>query len=130
MLGDKLGDAKGRTTSIRLLPFEGEAPRIEASFSGEGSFLDQPMTLIGTYWESSREGGVKFGDARMLLTLSDGESTYFRGSGVSAQPAHYASFGDFPWTSPGLIRLKGVGAVVEYDILEQGGFSWRMWEWR
>ena len=130
MLGDKLGDAKGRATSTRLLPFEGDAPRIEASFTGEGTFLGQPMTLIGSYWESSRGEGVKFGDARMLLTLADGESVFFRGSGVSGRPAHYASFGDFPWSTKGLTRLKGVGAVVEYDMLEAGGFAWRMWEWR
>lgn len=130
MLGEKLGEAKGRATGTRLLPFDGDAPRIEASFTGEGTFLGQSMTLIGSYWESSREGGVKFGDARMLFTLADGESTYFRGSGVSADPARYASFGDFPWSTPGLRRLKALAAVVEYDVLGQGGFSWRMWEWR
>ena len=130
MLGEKLGEAKGHATSMRLLPFDGEAPRIEASFAGEGTFLGQAMTLIGSYWESSREGGVKFGDARMLFTLADGQSTYFRGSGISAEPARYASFGDFPWATVGLERLKAIAAVVEYDILEKGGFSWRMWQWR
>ena len=130
MLGDKLGEAKGQATSTRLLPFDGEAPRIEASFTGEGTFLGQPMTLIGSYWESTRGGGINFGEARMLLKLADGESTYFQGRGVSAKTARYASFGDFPWATPGLVRLKGVAAVVEYDVLEKGGFSWRMWEWR
>jgi hypothetical protein len=114
---------------MRLLPFEGEAPKTEASFSGEGDFLGQAMTLIGTYWETSRDPKVKFGGANMLLTLADGESVFFRGNGVSSNPARYASFGDFPWSSPGLVRLKGVSAVVEYDILPNG-FAWRMWEWR
>ena len=130
MLGEKLGEAKGQATSTRLLPFDGVAPRIEASFTGEGVFLGQPMTLIGSYWESSRGSGVNFGEARMLFRLANGESTYFRGSGVSAEPNRYGSFGDFPWTSPGLVRLKGIAAVVEYDILEKGGFAWRMWQWR
>jgi hypothetical protein len=114
---------------MRLLPFEGEAPKTEASFSGEGDFLGQAMTLIGTYWETSRDPKVKFGGANMLLTLADGESVFFRGNGVSSNPARYASFGDFPWSSPGLVRLKGISAVVEYDILPNG-FAWRMWEWR
>lgn len=130
MLGEKLGEAKGRATSMRLLPFEGEAPKTEASFSGEGNFVGRAMTLIGTYWESSREPSVKFGGAQMLLTLADGESVFFRGFGVSNNPSRYASYGDFPWTSPALVRLKGTSAVVEYDILPDGGFAWRMWEWR
>ncbi|MEX0809928.1 MAG: hypothetical protein WD044_14480 [Dongiaceae bacterium] len=130
MLGKELGEAKGQASSTRLLPFDGGAPQIEASFTGEGTFLGQKMTLIGSYWESFRDGGVRFGDARMLLTLADGETVFFRGSGVSGQPNRYASAGDFPWTSPGLAHLKSVSAVVEYDILEKGGYAWRMWEWR
>lgn len=130
MIGEKLGEATGKATGIRLLPFEGEAPKTEASFTGKGNFLGQAMTLIGTYWETSREPNVKFGGANMLITLADGESVFFRGNGVSNQPARYASFGDFPWSSSGLTRLKGVSAVVEYDILPEGGFAWRMWEWR
>ncbi|MDZ4736986.1 MAG: hypothetical protein SGJ07_11640 [Rhodospirillaceae bacterium] len=130
MLGKELGEARGQATSTRLLPYDGNAPEIEASFTGEGTFLGQKMTLIGSYWESFRDGGVRFGDARMLLTLGDGGIAFFRGRGVSQQPSRYASFGDFPWTSDGLAHLKGVSAVVEYDILEKGGYAWRMWEWR
>lgn len=130
MLGEKLGEAAGRTTGTRLLPFEWEAPRIEKSFEGEGVFLGQAMTLVGSYWETFRDGGAKFGEGRMLFRLTDGGIAYFRASGVSGQPDRYAAFGDFPWTTPGLVRLKAVGAVLEYDMAPDGSYAWRMWEWR
>lgn len=88
------------------------------------------MTLVGSYWESHREGGAKFGEGRMLLQLADGGIAYFRANGVSAMPERYAAFGDFPWTTAGLVRLKSMGAVLEYDLVADGGYSWRMWEWR
>jgi hypothetical protein len=130
MLGDKIGEAKGRTTSTRLLPFDWSTPRIEASFTGDGVFLGCSMTIVGTYWEGFREDGGKFGDARMLFTFSNNESVYFRGSGVSANGARYASFGDFPWATQSFARAKNMGVVLEYDILEKGEYAWRMWEWR
>ena len=129
MIGQKLGEARGRTTNVRLLPFDGTPPQIEASFSGEGSFLEQSMSLIGCYWEGSRGVDVKFGNARMLLTLANEEQVFFQGNGVSGKPNRYASFGEFPWTTSGLSHLLGIAVVLEYDMLENSGFAWRMWEW-
>jgi hypothetical protein len=130
MLGEKLGEATGRTTGTRLLPFEWDAPRVEKSFDGRGEFLGRAMTLVGSYWESFREGGAKFGEGRMLLQMADGEIAYFRANGVARAPDRYAAFGDFPWTTAGVAQLKGMGAVLEYDLGPDGAFGWRMWEWR
>jgi hypothetical protein len=130
MLGEMLGEASGRTTGTRLLPFEWDAPRVEKSFEGKGVFLGREMSLVGSYWESYRDGGAKFGDGRMLLQTADGEIAFFRAGGVAKTPDRYAAFGDFPWTTAGLARLKAMAAVLEYDMSPDGGYRWRMWEWR
>ena len=130
MLGEMLGEACGRTTGARLLPFEWEAPRVEKSFDGKGVFLGREMTLIGSYWETFREGGAKWGEGRMLLQTAEGDLAYFRAGGVSKGPDRYATYGDFPWTTAGFAHLKAMAAVLEYDISPYGGYRWRMLEWR
>lgn len=64
-----------------------------------------------------------------MLLRSTGRSP-ISASGVSKAPDRYAAYGDFPWTTDGFARLKGMAAVLEYDMRPDGGYRWRMWEWQ
>lgn len=132
MLGKKLGEASGKITNVKLLPFKWDVPRVEKTFDGKGTVLGNPFTEIGAYWESFRDDGTRYGEGRILITAANGEMAYFQGYGVSehnAQVTRYSGHGDFPWTTPTFAHLRRTSAVVEYQI-DNDTYSWEMWEWK
>ena len=135
MLGEKLGEASGKMTGLRVLSAEGPMPKVEVSFQGRGTLLGQPITDIGTYWQTIRPGGILYGEGTVVMMTQNGQVTTWSGFGVGRPPgagfkANYAVCGSFQGPSPELAPLNGISNVCEYNVQENGDYRWEMWEWK
>lgn len=62
-LGDQISESTGRITGLRVVtPVEGGPAQMEGTFQGSGTLLGQQMTVVGTYVQSARPGGVLYGE--------------------------------------------------------------------
>jgi hypothetical protein len=57
MLGEKLGELRGKVTGQRVLPTDGPNPKVETSFEISGALLGVDATMLGTYWSVVRPDG-------------------------------------------------------------------------
>ena len=134
-LGDQIGESTGTITSTRVItPLVGAPAQMEGAFQGSGTMLGQQITDVGTYVQSVRPGGVLYGEGDLLFLTADGQSAHWTGFGVGRPtgpfPAgHFAVCGSTLTDSQALSRLNEVATVVEYDVGEDGSYSWSAWEW-
>ena len=75
MLGDQIGEEKGKITGQRVLEIVNGVPKIENSMSIIGKYRGVETTEIGTYWCSSRPDGVMYGEGQGVITTKDGSET-------------------------------------------------------
>ena len=135
MLGEQLGEETGKTTGIRVLPSEGQAPKIEVSFQTSGRIVGQEVTDMGTYASVVRPDGTLHGWGQGVIMAKDGGMATWsgdgaghltgRGSAVNWRGAIY-----YQTASPGLARLNGIAVVFEFDVDEQGNTHAKIWEWK
>jgi hypothetical protein len=134
MLGELIGECRGRVTGVRVLPPEGHYARLEVSLQGEGILSGQPITDFGTYVQSVRPGGVLQGEAHNVMISGNGEVADWFGGGVGRPTgpgfkSAYGAYGRFDSAQGALAGLEAVGTTVEYEVEEDGSYHWRMWEW-
>ena len=134
MLGERLGEASGKITGIRVLPSEGGQVRLEASFQGQGTLLGQPITDFGTYWQTVRPGGVLQGEGHVLMMTADGAIADWVGGGIGRPigagfKATYGVTGRFDSATGALERVAAVATAIDYEVEEDGAYRWEMWAW-
>lgn len=134
-LGDQIGQAPGTITGTRVIPSMGTQTQIEVSFQGSGTMLGQDITDIGTYWQTLRAGGVLYGEGDVIYITGDGQSAHWSGFGVGKPtgpfPAgHFAVCGSTQTESQALSRLNEIATLTEYDVDQEGNYSYTIWEWR
>jgi hypothetical protein len=134
MLGERLGESAGKITNVRVLPSEGQQIKLEASFQGQGTLLGQPITDFGTYSQTMRAGGVLYGEGHVVMLTSSGEAADWVGGGVGRAigagfKASYGVYGSFNSAQGTLARLATVATAIEYEVEEDGSYSWQLWEW-
>lgn len=49
MLGDQIGEERGKITARRVLPSDGGGPKVEVTFEASGTVLGSEGTDLGTY---------------------------------------------------------------------------------
>ena len=136
MLGDKLGELRGKVTGQRVLPPAGLGPKVETSFEISGTLRDVAVTMLGTYWSTVWPDGSLYGECpdQGLLMSGDGALGQWSGTGVGSFT------GDGPAVSfrgaiyvhgatGALAALNGVAIVYEWDIDAQGNGQAAFWEW-
>ena len=134
MLGELIGECRGKVTGVRVLSPEGPYARLEVSLQGEGILSGQQVTDFGTYVQSVRPGGLLQGDAHNVMISSNGDVADWFGGGVGRPTgpgfkSTYGAYGRFDSAQGALAPLEAVGTTVEYDVDEDGSYHWRMWEW-
>ena len=134
MLGERLGEASGKITGIRVLPTEGQQIKLEVSFQGQGTLLGQSITDFGTYWQTMRPGGTLYGEGHVLMLSSTGDVADWVGGGVGRAigagfKASYGVYGSFQSAQGALERLGTVATAIEYETEEDGSYRWQLWEW-
>ena len=135
MLGEMIGEVRGKITGNRVLPSEGQAPKVETSQQQSGKILGVEVTDMGTYWSVVRAGGGLYGEGQGVTMTKDGEAAAWtaqgvgrfagRGSAVSFRGAIY-----YQTSSTKLARLNNVAVVFEYEADENGNTHAKFWEWK
>jgi hypothetical protein len=132
MLGPDLGQEQGRIIGQRVLDAEG--PKIESTFSAEGTYRLIVVTDLGTYWTIPRTGGALYGEGQGLLTTTDGQFATWtaRGLGRFTAPRTIWFRGStfYQTDSTGsLAFINNLMAVFEFEVNGVGNTSARNWEW-
>jgi hypothetical protein len=137
MLGEKLGELRGKVTGQRVLPSDGPNPKVETSFEISGPLLSADATMLGTYWSVVRADGSLYGECPqqgVILTRDGGRGTWtgggvgrFTGQGmaVSFRGAIY-----FQTVSQPLARLAQTAVIYEWDVEADGNARAAFWEWK
>jgi hypothetical protein len=133
MLGEKLGEERGKVTSRRVLPSDG-GPKVETSFASTGKLLGKDVQDIGTYWAQMRPDGTLFGDGQGVIMTADGGAASWRGNGIGRIGAGGAvSFRGaiyYQTASPDLAQLNGTVGVFEYEVDANDNTHGQIWEWK
>src|SRR3990170_2994920 len=82
MLGEQIGDLRGQSVSTRILPDEGQGPRMEVTDQQVGSLCDVSVTATVTYLGTMRPNGTIAGQGTGIVMTADGGNATFRGTGV------------------------------------------------
>lgn len=137
MLGQKIGEEKGRVTSRRVLA--GDDPRyvkMEISFEAQGSILGLQGANIGTYTVFNRVGSQIYGEGQGIFMAQDGTSAIWNGHGVGAPTgdgmgikfAYSVSFQAEP--NGKLASLNDVLVVGEHTAAGDGSTVSTYYEWK
>lgn len=134
MLGDLLGEERGKATGYRVLPSEGTGPKVEVSFQASGKILGIETTEMGTYWSMPKPGGFLHGEGQGVVMTRDGEMATWVGQGVgrigAGGSASWRGALYYSTASTKLARLNGVAIVFEFEVDQQGNTSAKIWEWK
>jgi hypothetical protein len=137
MLGEKLGEFRGKVTGQRILPAEDGNPKVETSFEIMGTMLGLEATMMGTYWSMVRPDGTLYGECPQqgIIMTREGDLGTWTGTGVgrftgqgSAVSFRGALY--FRTSSTKLARLNGMAVLHEWEVDEHGNAHTPFWEWK
>ena len=134
MLGEKVGDTKGKVMVRRVLPGEGGAPKMETSFQATGTLLGIEQRESGTYIAAVRPDGTVFGEGQGVTLGKDGDMATWRGQGVGTiKPGGTVSYRGavyYQTSSAKWARLNSIACVFEYEADAEGNTRAQLWEWK
>ena len=135
MLGEMIGESRGKRVVRRVIPAEGIVPvRIEVSIEDSGKLLGIDTTGFGSYCATPRADGMLLGEGQGVVTTRDGEMVTWKGSGLGKlSPGGAISYRGilyYQTASQKLARLNSAPAVFEYDIDPSGETHVKQWEWK
>ncbi|MBI4906784.1 MAG: hypothetical protein HY820_24355 [Acidobacteria bacterium] len=133
MLGEMIGESKGKRTARRVVPTD-TGFKVEVSFEDSGKILGIDGNTIGTYWAQNRPDGSLYGEGQGVLITKDGETATWKGQGVgqlkSGGAVSYRGALYYSTTSAKLASLNTVACVFEFDVDADGNTHSKMWEWK
>jgi hypothetical protein len=136
MLGEKLGELRGKVMGQRILPPEGEHPKCETSFEISGTVLGVQATVMGTYWSIVRQDGTLYGECpwQGIIMTKDGDMGTWSGAGVGRFTGEGAAVSFrgalyFQIASKKLAPLNSIAVPYEWDVDAQGAARIEIWEW-
>ena len=132
MLGDKIGETKGKRLVRRVLTVD--PPTAEVSFEDSGKFFDVPVTGMGSYTSAIRADGSIYGTGQGLSMTEEGETLTWTGTGLG----HFGPGGSVSYrgmlfcrtSSKKLTRLNNTCAAFEYEVDGKGNTVSKLWEWK
>jgi hypothetical protein len=134
MLGERIGEDKGKVTLQRVLPNPGGPPKMETNFFATGTLFGVPATDTGTYVAVQRTDGSLFGEGQGISMSSDGDTASWVGQGVgtlrkdgsiSFRGAIYFQTASARWA-----RLNNEAVIYEYEVDAQGNTRSTLYEWK
>ena len=133
MLGELLGEEKGKVTTRRVLKSHGPH-RVEITFQTEGTIAGVAMRDIGTYTSQIRPGGFLYGHGQGIIRTKDGDMISWVGEGTGRfTPAGGVSYRGavyYETASQKLSRLNGLAVVYEHETDASDNCSTKYWEWK
>ena len=133
MLGEQIGELRGKRTARRVLSTNGGF-KVEVSFEDSGKLLGSDVNNIGTYSAAPRPDGSLYGEGQGVVQTKDGELATWKGQGVGrfvgGGAVSYRGAVYYSTASAKLARLNTVAAIFEYEVDTNGNTSTKLWEWR
>jgi len=134
MLGEHLGEMRGQSIGTRILPDEGQGPRMEITDRGDGTLCGVHATATVTYVGVMRPNGTIAGSGTGTVVTEDGEIAMFRAAGVgrTVRPGATTWRGAmfYETSSAKLARLNGIALLFEYEVDESGKSEGHFHEWK
>ena len=132
MLGDKIGETKGKRLLRRVLSVD--PPTAEVSFEDSGSLLGVPVNGFGTYTSIIRADGSLHGTGQGMYMTAEGESATWTGTGLGRFGAggsvSYRGMLFYTTASKKLARLNNACVAFEYEVDGSGSTVAKIWEWK
>jgi len=132
MLGDVLGESKGKRTVRRVL--SSDPLRMEVSFEDTGTMLGVATNGMGTYMSEGRPDGSLYGEGQGVMITADGEAILWKGSGagkiLAGGAVSYRGILYYRTSSQKLARLNNACGVFEYEVDATGNTTVKVWEWK
>lgn len=133
MLGDQLGEERGKRTGRRVLSVDGGF-KVEVAFESKGKLLGVDITEIGTYWSQNNPDGSLYGEGQGVVITNDGDVATWKGAGVGkfvgGGAVSYRGAIYYSTASQKLARLNGAATVFEFDVDPEGNTHSKLWEWK
>ena len=133
MLGEQIGEARGKRTSRRVLSVDGGF-KVEVAFEAKGKLLGVDNMEIGTYWSEGRPDGSLYGEGQGVVITNDGEVATWKGGGVGkfvgGGAVNYRGAIYYSTASKKLARLNGSATIFEFDVDAEGNTHAKLWEWK
>ncbi len=133
MLGEQIGEEKGKVQVRRVLSSEG-GPKIEVSVQSTGKLLGVETRTNVTYTAVIRPDGSLYGEGQGIVIGKNGETASFRGAGngrfLSGGAVSYRGAIYFDSQSEKWSRLNTVATAFEYEADADGNTSNKLFEWR
>lgn len=134
MLGEQIGEEKGKVTGQRVLRSASGAPSMETSFQSSGKILGVGATTTGTYTAEMRPDGTLYGEGQGIVMTEDGGAATWKGGGVGVLKAggavSYRGAIYYQTTHQKLARLNQCAVIFEYEVDGAGNTTGKIWEWR
>jgi hypothetical protein len=135
MLGEKLGEETGKMTGFRVLPPDGNVPKMEASFQAAGKFLGMNSTDMGTYQSVMGADGVLRGEGQGVIMTQEGDVATWTATGVGrltgeGTASSWRGAVYYQTSSPKLARLNSIAAIFEHEVDGEGNVQNNIYEWK
>ena len=132
MLGEKIGETKGKRLVRRVLSVD--PPTAEVTFEDSGKMFGIATAGIGSYTSVVRADGLLFGHGQGMIMTEDGEAATWTGTGLGhfgpGGSVSYRGMLFFRTTSKKLARLNNACGAFEYEVDAKGGTVSKTWEWK
>ncbi|MBV9343113.1 MAG: hypothetical protein JO159_19775 [Acidobacteria bacterium] len=132
MLGDVLGESKGRRIVRRVL--SSDPLKVEVSFEDTGTMLGVDVNGMGTYTSEARPDGSLYGEGQGAMITADGEPIMWKGSGagklLAGGAVSYRGILYYRTPSQKLARLNNACGVFEYEVDAAGNTTSKVWQWK
>ena len=133
MLGEQIGELKGKITGQRVLDAEG--PAMETNVSAIGNLVGSKVHVTLTYMGKSISNGVLHGWGNGVVMSTEGDVASYTGEAIGK----IDSSGTVSWrgslfyksSSNGKLQsLNNLVVVLEAEVDGEGNFSEKTWEWK
>ncbi len=135
MLGEQIGEFRGKRVGMRVLPPEGGSPRMETTYQETGRLLGIDVVNSLTFVVTMGMGGVMHADGHIIVMARDGNGAMGRLTAI-VRPTGKGTAGSvrgsvyFQTLSEKFARLNVVPGVFEAEEDENGNTQVRLWEWK
>ena len=132
MLGELIGETKGKISNRNVVSVEG--PTIETTVSSSGTLKGVQVNEILTYVASPSSKGILHGIGKGVINTQDGEIATFTGEGIG----RFDASGLLTWRGAIFFHTSSEGnlgflnnkvGVFEAQVDSQGNFTDKTWEW-
>lgn len=133
MLGEYLGEIKGKVTGIRVLPLEDRNPAIEYSIQGQGTLKGVDLIQMTTS-KSVASGGLYEAEGQGIIMAVDGGTITWTGQGigrpVGPKGASFRGARFYKTNTEKLAGFNGLVAAFEVEVDSDGNVLEKFWQWK